>query len=147
MEDNHYNSSKGTWDDLRNTKHSGGDNHAFCNGSVGALIARAEVLSSRNFINKNYNLAPVLKSLINEENLGWCHGISSFYELGLCLRDIGLSCHIDFVNEVHNNKFQQRPILEDLTLFTGWGGFYYIQEAIKTNKTLISPLTFKEYMI
>lgn len=146
-EDTHYDNRTGTWRDLRNTKYSGGNNYAFCNGAVGALISRSILFNEKQFLEKNYNMFPLIEAIKNEKNLGWCHGLSSTFELALNLKTIDIHSYKEILDIITLNRIEYRPIIEDLTLMNGWGGVYYLNSKINKFRYFRSPLTFKEYYL
>lgn len=143
-EDTHYIYKKGTWNDFRENKYSKKMNHGYCNGSVGCLISRANILEKEEFIKRKYNFNPVLEALKNEKNLGWCHGLSAYFELHLSLKGVNeeisnkLLKHIPVEGKVETNGMQS------LSLMNGISGLKYIYDN-KKNERFISPISFITY--
>ncbi|KGR33960.1 type 2 lantibiotic biosynthesis protein LanM [Vibrio campbellii] len=143
-EDKHYMRAEGTWKDFRETKYAKKINHAYCNGSVGCLIARAKIFNKEEFSERKYNLDPLVNALENENNLGWCHGISAYYELILSLEEKDHHISKRLIEYIPNQDEIKTNSLTSLSLMNGLSGLTYIYKNKKRN-TFISPISFLTY--
>ncbi|WP_045466976.1 DUF4135 domain-containing protein [Vibrio hyugaensis] len=143
-EDKHYIRTEGTWKDFRETKHAKRINHAYCNGSIGCLIARAKILNKEEFNERKYNLEPLIDALKNENNLGWCHGISAYYELILSLEEKNNHISKLLMKNIPTQDKIKTNSLTSLSLMNGLSGLTYIYRN-KTKNIFISPISFLTY--